>query len=87
MFRAVRRRDQDVSIVDFDAFRNQWVTREKLAEGGLLSVCVKDDLGCLAATAPYQTADSRTVEITLTHAAFGPAAKPVAFVLTAIPPR
>jgi 4-amino-4-deoxy-L-arabinose transferase-like glycosyltransferase len=79
--------DRPHGFVGFDAFRNQWVTLEKLAAGGLLSVCVKDDVGCLAAAAPFRTADSRSVEITLAHAAFGHKAKAVAFVLTAIPPR
>ena len=79
--------DRPHGFVGFDEFRNQWVTPEKLAEGGLLSVCVKDDAECLAATAPFRTADSRSVEITLAHTAFGHTAKPVAFVLTAIPPR
>ena len=79
--------DRPHGFVGFDEFRNQWVTPEKLAEGGLLSVCVKDDGGCLAAAAPLRTAESRSVEITLAHTAFGHTAKPVAFVITAIPPR
>jgi len=79
--------DRPHGFVDFDEFRNQWVTPERLAESGLLSVCVTDDAICLAATAPLRTADSRSVDITLAHAAFGHTAKPVAFVVTAIPPR
>jgi 4-amino-4-deoxy-L-arabinose transferase-like glycosyltransferase len=79
--------DRPHGFVGFNEFRNQWVTPEKLAKGGLLSVCVKDDAGCLAATAPLRTAESRSVEITLAHRAFGHTAKPFAFVLTAIPPR
>ena len=59
--------DRPHGFVGFDEFRNRWVTPEKLAEGGLLSVCVTDDADCLAATAPFRTADSRTVEITLAH--------------------
>jgi 4-amino-4-deoxy-L-arabinose transferase-like glycosyltransferase len=79
--------DRPHGFVGFDEFRNQWVTPERLAEAGLLSVCLKDDAACLAATAPFRSADSRSVEITLAHAAFGHTAKPVDFVVTAIPPR
>ena len=79
--------DRPHGFVGFDPFRNQWVTPEVLAAGGLLSVCVNDDAGCLAAAAPFRTADSRSVEITLAHTAFGHTAKPVAFVVTATPPR
>ena len=47
--------DRPHGFVGFDEFRNQWVTPERLAEGGLLSVCVKDDAACLAAAAPFRS--------------------------------
>ncbi len=79
--------DRPHGFAGFDEFRNQWVTPEKLAEGGLLSVCVKDDAGCLAATEPFMSPQSRRSEITLAHAFLGHTATPVDFVVTAIPPR
>jgi len=74
-------------FVNFDYFGNHWVTPEKLAAGGLLTICRKDDAACLAQTARFATPAARREEITLAHAAFGRSRPPVDFVLTAIPPR
>ncbi|HXT06740.1 MAG TPA: glycosyltransferase family 39 protein [Roseiarcus sp.] len=75
------------AFVDFDYFGNRWVSPEKLAAGGLLSICRKDDAGCLAKTARFATPAARREEITLAHKAYGRTRRPVDFVITAIPPR
>jgi len=73
-------------FVRFDYFANQWVTPRALAENGLLSVCVSSDAECLAATAALATPLAKRTEMTLSHRFFGHEAKPVSFVVTAIPP-
>ena len=47
--------DRPSAFVLFDYSRNLWVTPEALARKGLLSVCVSDDIFCLAATARFVT--------------------------------
>jgi 4-amino-4-deoxy-L-arabinose transferase-like glycosyltransferase len=79
--------DRPHGFIHFDFFRNRWVTRQDLADEGLLSVCVKDDAGCLASTAALATEQATQTEMTLAHEFFGHQAKPVSFVVTVIPPR
>ena len=75
------------AFVNFDYFGNRWVSREKLAARGLLTICVKDDAACLTEAAKYETPATQREAITLAHAAFGRSRKPVDFVLSATPPR
>jgi 4-amino-4-deoxy-L-arabinose transferase-like glycosyltransferase len=78
--------DRPHVFVRFDYFANTWVTPKALAENGLLSVCRKDDAECLAATAALATPATSRTEMTLSHRFWGHDAKPVDFVVTAIPP-
>ena len=78
--------DRPHVFVRFDYFANQWVTPEALAKQGLLSVCVKTDAECLAATAALAGPLAKRTEMTLSHRFWGHEAKPVDFVVTAIPP-
>jgi len=73
-------------FVRFDYFANQWVTPRALAKKGLLSVCVKTDAECLAATAALATPQAKQTEMTLSHSFWGHEAKPVSFIVTVIPP-
>jgi 4-amino-4-deoxy-L-arabinose transferase-like glycosyltransferase len=75
------------AFVNFDYFGNRWVSPEKLAAQGLLTICLKDDDACLDATERFATPAARREPLTLAHLAFGRARKSVAFVVTAIPPR
>ncbi len=79
--------DRPHSFVHFQYARNLWVTPEALAKHGLLSVCVSTDRICLAETAVFVTPDTSREEVSLAHAFWGHVAKPVEFVVTAIPPR
>jgi 4-amino-4-deoxy-L-arabinose transferase-like glycosyltransferase len=74
-------------FVGFDYFGNRWVSPDKLATQGLLTICLKDDNVCLDATERFATPDARREPMTLAHTAFGRARKSVEFVITAIPPR
>jgi 4-amino-4-deoxy-L-arabinose transferase-like glycosyltransferase len=71
----------------FDYTRNLWVTPEKLAKYGLLSLCVADDQTCLTRTARFVTPDTTRTEVTLAHVFWGHVARPVHFVVTIIPPH
>ena len=79
--------DRPHAFVLLDFYRNRWVTPERLAEGGLLSVCVRDAAACLASTAAFVTPQTTHADITLEHDAWGHKGKPVSFVVTVIPPR
>jgi hypothetical protein len=79
--------DRPHAFVELDYRRSQWITPQKLAEFGLLSVCVRDDADCLSATAALATPQTTHSEITLAHRFFGHAAPPVSFVVTVIPPQ
>ena len=78
--------DRPRSFVNFDFFRNQWITPRALVEHGLLAVCVKDDAACLAAAARFATPQSSRTEISLASAFPKHAVAPVRFVVTIIPP-
>jgi 4-amino-4-deoxy-L-arabinose transferase-like glycosyltransferase len=71
----------------FDYARNLWVTPEKLAKYGLLSLCVSDDRTCLARTERFVTPDTTRTEVSLAHVFWGHVARPVHFVVTIIPPH
>ena len=75
------------AFVNFDFFGNRWVTPQKLADGGLLTICRRGDKICLDETEKFATPESRREEITLAHTAFGRSRAAVDFVITAIPPR
>jgi 4-amino-4-deoxy-L-arabinose transferase-like glycosyltransferase len=79
--------DRPRVFVYFDYARNLWVTPEKLAEYGLLSLCISDDRDCLAQTQPFVTPDTTRTEVSLAHKFWGHVARPVHFVVTIIPPR
>jgi hypothetical protein len=71
----------------FQYSRNLWVTPEELAQDGLLSVCIKNDDDCLAATATFSTPQSTQVSVALSHVFWGHSSKTSEFVVTIIPPR
>jgi hypothetical protein len=79
--------DRPHVFVDLDYARNLWVTPEKLARYGLLSLCVSDDRDCLARTERFLTPDTTRTEVSLAHVFWGHVARPVHFVVTIIPPR
>jgi Dolichyl-phosphate-mannose-protein mannosyltransferase len=79
-------RERPHVFVRFDYFANQWVTPRALAEKGLLSVCVKTDAECVAATVALATPLAKRIEITLSHRFWGHETKPVDFIVTVIPP-
>jgi len=70
----------------FDLYRNRWVTPEKIAASGLLSVCVASDDHCREETRIYANPRSSAIQLTLTHDFFGRVGPPYTFVVTAIPP-
>jgi 4-amino-4-deoxy-L-arabinose transferase-like glycosyltransferase len=79
--------DRSQTFVHFDYGRNLWVTPELLARHGLLSVCVSTDRFCLAQTAAFALPGAAQEEVSLAHRFWGHVAKPVQFIVTAIPPR
>ena len=79
--------DRPHSFVSFDYPGNLWVTPEKIAEHGLLSVCVEGDRRCHDLTAPFVTPASSVIVEPLTHSFWGYKAAPVGFIFTVIPPQ
>ena len=71
----------------FDLNRSRWVTPEKIAAAGLLSVCLADDVRCREETRRYATPAAKTITLTLSHDVLGRPGRPYTFVVTAIPPR
>ncbi len=55
------------AFVNFDYFGNRWVSPEKLAAQGLLTICLKDDNACLDATERFATPAARREPLTLAH--------------------
>ena len=74
-------------FVGFDYFGNRWASPEKIAARGLMTICLQDDAACLAETAEFATPATQREQLTLAHSAYGRTRKPIAFVLTAIPPQ
>ncbi len=79
--------DRPHSFSDFHYSNNLWVTPQKLAAHGLLSVCRSNDRVCLAATARFATPGTTRTEITLAHRFWSHRAGPRRYVVTVIPPR
>lgn len=78
--------DRPHAFLHFDHYRAPWITPEDLARHGLLSVCVKDDEPCRAATAALARPDATSREVTLAHRFWGRSAPAITFVVTVIPP-
>ncbi len=79
--------DHPHSFESLDYSRRLWVTPQKLAAKGLLTLCAADDAECLAATARYVTPASSRSELTLAHTAWGRTFAPIRLVATIIPPH
>ncbi len=79
-------RERPHVFVQFHYAMSLWVTPGRLARHGLLSVCRADDKTCLAATARFVTPRSTATRVVLAHHFWGHTARPVAFVITVIPP-
>jgi hypothetical protein len=78
--------DRAHGFFDFDLSRNLWVTPDRLAEYGLMTVCLKDDAACLASTAKYLTPRASQTEIAVAHEFWRHVAKTYAFIVTVVPP-
>ena len=63
------------------------MTPQAIANHGLLTVCLADDLNCATETAKFTSPAARSESVTLAHRFLGHEAKPKDFVITAIPPR
>ncbi len=79
--------DHPHSFESLDYARRLWVTPERLAAQGLMTLCAASDQDCLDATARYVTPASSRSEVSLTHTAWGRTFPPVRVVMTIIPPR
>jgi 4-amino-4-deoxy-L-arabinose transferase-like glycosyltransferase len=79
--------DHPSAFAYFDYDRSLWVTPERLAERGLLSICRANDATCLTDTAKFATPETTRSQITVAHTFWGHVARPVDFVVTIIPPR
>jgi 4-amino-4-deoxy-L-arabinose transferase-like glycosyltransferase len=79
--------DHPHSFESLDYSRRLWVTPERLATSGLMTLCAASDTDCLNATARYVTPESSHSEISLAHTAWGRTFAPVSVVMTIIPPR
>jgi 4-amino-4-deoxy-L-arabinose transferase-like glycosyltransferase len=79
--------DRPSTFVRFNYSVNLWVTPERLARHGLLSVCRSDDAFCLDSTAKLATPETIRMELSVAHAFWGHSTRPVRFVVTIIPPR
>ena len=79
--------DHPHSFETLDYSRRLWVTPERLAAHGLMSICVASDADCLAATARYVTPATSHSDLSLAHTAWGRHFAPVHLVMTIIPPR
>jgi hypothetical protein len=71
----------------FDLDRSRWVTPEKIAASGLLTVCLAADVPCREETLRYGSGRGRKVTLTLAHGFLGREGPIYTFVVTAIPPR
>jgi hypothetical protein len=78
--------DRPHLFIGLDLKRSPWVTPQKLAQHGVLTVCLKEDSTCRDAPLALAAPQASQVELTLTHRVFGHEADPVTFVLTAIAP-
>jgi hypothetical protein len=78
--------DRPHAFFNFEYSRNLWVTPERLATGGLLTVCLKSDSACLASTGNFLTPSSTQTEISVAHAFWGHIAHAYTYVVTVIPP-
>ena len=78
--------DHPQTFVNFDYRGAAWVTPEKLAQRGLLSVCLTDDANCQALTHEFLTPSATRTELTLARRALGHEAAPRSFVVTVVPP-
>ena len=79
--------DRPHAFFNFEYSRNLWVTPERLAAGGLLTVCLKSDSACLASTGNFLTPLSTQTEISVGHVFWGHIANAFTYVVTVIPPR
>jgi hypothetical protein len=79
--------DHPSAFAYFNYSRSLWVTPERLAQRGLLSICRANDATCLTDTAKFTTPETTQTRITVAHTFWGHAARPVDFVVTIIPPQ
>jgi hypothetical protein len=78
--------DRPSAFVHFNYAQNLWVSPQAIARRGLLSICVRDDRVCLDATARFVTPQTTRAEVTVAREFWGHVARPVTFVVTAVPP-
>ena len=79
--------DRPHSFYDFDFSKNLWVTPERLAELGLMTVCDRQDAACLASTAKFLTPSASQTEISVAHRFGRHLARARVFIVTIVPPR
>jgi len=78
--------DGPSAFIDFDDRLSPWVSRGALAQKGVLTICREADGECRARAETLATARTQRLTIELRHVAWGHAAAPYRFVLSATPP-
>jgi 4-amino-4-deoxy-L-arabinose transferase-like glycosyltransferase len=79
--------DRPHAFEDFDYGESLWVTPQDIARHGLLSICIRTDKACLAATARFATPGTTRTDLTAARRFWGHVARRMQFVVTVIPPR
>ena len=78
--------DHPSAFAYFDYSRSLWVTPERIAKRGLLSICRAADAPCRADTTKFVTPETTQVKLAVAHTFWGHATRPEDFVVTIIPP-
>jgi hypothetical protein len=80
----VSKSPQEFSHFDFD--ESPWITRERIARDGLLSICLVGDVDCLRSASQYSNRGTQVVAETLQFVFWGVSLRPASLVFVMTPP-
>ena len=78
--------DRPHAFSDFDYDNSPWVEPAEVAEHGLLSLCLTENMLCLQRAEQWAGLGARRIDFTLVHVAWGFAANPYSYRVTITPP-
>lgn len=79
--------DRPAEFTHFNVQQAPWITPERIAREGMVSVCAATDVACLEQAKRYETAETRRRQLAFQKSFWGIRGTPIEVIIITVPPR
>jgi hypothetical protein len=79
--------DRPAEFTHFNVQQAPWITPERIAREGMVSVCAATDAACLEQAKRYETAETKRRQLAFQKSFWGIRGTPMEVIIIAVPPR